>query len=227
VAGAIVDAWSTFTPQLRLRAADVLLSRPSWTSALLDAVEQGKIAAGDVAPGHWQWLSTHDDAKLRERAIQLGHAMHKDRQEILQQYQSALEMQGDAASGKKIFQKICANCHQLQGQGFAIGPNLAAMRNRGSEAVLSNVLMPNAEVNPQFINYIVTTKEGRAFSGIIAEESASSITLQRAENARDTILRIDIDQMRSTGMSLMPEGIEKDIDLQGMADLLTFLRSLE
>jgi putative heme-binding domain-containing protein len=136
-------------------------------------------------------------------------------------------MEGDIARGQKVFQKICANCHQLQGQGFAIGPNLAAMRNRGPEAILSNVLVPNAEVNPQFINYVVTTKDGRAFSGMIAEESAASITLQRAENVRDTILRIDIDQLRSTGMSLMPEGVEKDIDVQGMADLLTYLRSLE
>jgi putative membrane-bound dehydrogenase-like protein len=227
VAQLIVTAWSTFSPQLRLRAGDLLLSRSAWTRSMLDAVEQGQIVPGDIAPGHWQWLSTHSDPQLRERAVQLGQSLRGNRQEILQQYQPALEMEGDVSRGQKVFQKICANCHQLQGQGFAIGPNLAAMRNRGSEAILSNVMVPNAEVNPQYVNYVVTTKDGRAFSGIIAEESAASITLERAEKARDTILRIDIDQMRSTGMSLMPEGVENDIDVQGMADLLTYLRSLE
>ena len=55
----------------------------------------------------------------------------------------------------------------------AIGPNLAAMRSRGAEAILTNVLDPNREVNPQYLNYIVQTRSGRSLSGMIASESAS------------------------------------------------------
>ena len=86
---------------------------------------------------------------------------------------------------------------------------------------------PNQEVNPQFLNYTVITADGRTLTGIIAEETATSITLKRAENASDAILRIDIDAIRSTGMSLMPEGMEKQIDVQAMADLLEYLRSVD
>ena len=71
------------------------------------------------------------------------------------------------------------------------------------------------------------TADGRTLTGIIAEETATSITLKRAENASDAILRIDIDAIRSTGMSLMPEGMEKQIDVQAMADLLEYLRSVD
>jgi putative heme-binding domain-containing protein len=146
---------------------------------------------------------------------------------LLRRYQAALTMQGDAVRGKAVFKKTCAACHLAEGQGHAIGPNLAAMKNRGPEAILANVLIPNAEVNPQYVTYAVQTKDGRTLSGVVAEESAAGITLLRAENARDSILRIDIEEMRSTGLSLMPEGVEKDIDLQGMADLLEYLKTLE
>jgi len=115
----------------------------------------------------------------------------------------------------------------VQGLGTDIGPNLAAMKARGSEAVLLNVLDPNREVNPQYLNYAVLMTDGRQLTGIIAAETATSITLKRADNATDTILRIDIDQLKSTGMSLMPEGMEKQIDPPAMADLLEFLRVVE
>jgi putative heme-binding domain-containing protein len=62
---------------------------------------------------------------------------------------------------------------------------------------------------------------------MIAAESATSVTLRRAENASDTVLRIDIDVLKSTGMSLMPEGLEKQLDKQAMADLLAYLREVE
>jgi putative heme-binding domain-containing protein len=104
---------------------------------------------------------------------------------------------------------------------------LAAMRNRGKDALLLNILLPNAEVNPQYVNYVLVTKDGRTLNGMIAEESAGAITLLRAENAKDQILRIDIDTLRSTGQSLMPEGVERDIDVQGMADLLAFIMTVE
>jgi putative heme-binding domain-containing protein len=80
-------------------------------------------------------------------------------------------------------------------------------------------------VNPQFVNYLVLTADGRSVSGMIAAETANSVTLRRAENATDTIERADIEEMRSTGLSIMPEGLEKQIDVQSMADLLTYLMS--
>ena len=97
------------------------------------------------------------------------------------------------------------------------------MQNRGAAAILVNVLDPNREVNPQYVNYLAVTKAGRQYSGLISAETASSITLARGEAASDTLLRIDIDELASTGKSLMPEGLEKEIDPQMMADLLAFL----
>jgi putative heme-binding domain-containing protein len=149
------------------------------------------------------------------------------RSEVLAAYRETLTTAGDVSRGKQVFSKICAACHQFGGVGHAIGPNLATMRNRGPDAVLTNVLAPNQEVNPQYVNYIVVTTDGRQLTGMIAAETATSVTLKRAENQSDTVLRIDIEELRSTGVSLMPEGMEKQIDKQSMADLLEFLKSVE
>jgi putative heme-binding domain-containing protein len=150
-----------------------------------------------------------------------------NRAEVLTAYRDALTIPGNAAQGKVLFAKICAACHQIAGTGNAIGPNLATMRNRGPESILTNVLAPNQEVNPQFTNYVLVTGDGRQLTGMIAAETATSVTLVRAENQKDTVLRIDIEQLRGTGMSLMPEGLEKQIDQQAMADLLAYLKTIE
>ena len=122
-----------------------------------------------------------------------------------------------------MFTKICAACHRVDGVGSEIWPNLASFRNRGAEAILTNVLDPNREVNPQFVNYLLLTKEGRSLTGLIASETANSVTLKRAEAVTDTVDRADIDELRSSGLSIMPEGLEKQIDPAAMADLLAYL----
>jgi putative heme-binding domain-containing protein len=152
---------------------------------------------------------------------------NSDRAKVVSTHRDVLSLAGDAERGRAVFRKVCAACHKMEGFGHEIGPSLAAMRNRGSEAILVNVLDPNREVNPQYLSYTVITADGRTLSGMIAAETATSIELRRAEDKSDTVLRIDIEAMKSTGMSLMPEGMEKQIDKQALADLLEYLRRFE
>ncbi|GIW94890.1 MAG: cytochrome c [Pirellulaceae bacterium] len=227
VAQMLIELWPQLAPELRQRAGDLLLSRTAWTVMWLEAVADGRIPPGDLAPGHWQALRQHADPQVRQKAEAISGQFLANRQEVIERYRPVLEMRGDAQRGRQVFAKTCAPCHQVAGQGHPIGPNLLAMRNRGKEAILVNVLAPNAEVNPQYINYVVVTKDGRSLSGMIADDSATAVRLVRADNAQDTILRVDIESLRSTGQSLMPEGMERDVDLQAMADLLEFLMTVE
>jgi putative heme-binding domain-containing protein len=228
VADLLVQRWPGLSPSLRSQAAEALFSREAWIPALLTAVEQGRIAPGDLQPGRLKLLAETGDAAIREQSRRiLDQTQSSQRGEVVEQYRAALEMEGDLARGKAAFLKHCSKCHRLEGQGFDIGPNLAAMQNRGPEAILTNVLDPNREVNPQYLNYVLITQDGRSFSGAIAAETATSVTLRRAENAQDTVLRIDIDELRSTGQSLMPEGMEKEIDVQGLADVMAYLHSIK
>ena len=142
-------------------------------------------------------------------------------------YQKALELKGDPARGKAIFKKECSACHRLEGVGNAVGADLNAIRDRGLEAVLLNILDPNREVLPQYLSYVLVTKAGRSITGLITAESANSITVRRADGTSETVLRIAIEELRSTGLSFLPEGLEKQIDVPAMADLLAYLNSIK
>src|SRR5262249_36488844 len=128
------------------------------------------------------------------------------------------------AKGKLVFEKNCATCHEVSGIGHQVGPNLASMVSRGTESVLFNVIAPNAEVDPRFMEYVVATTDGQVLNGVIAGETPTAVTLRAGDNKTTTILRADIDDIRSTGKSLMPEGFEKVVDKKSMADLLSFLQ---
>jgi putative heme-binding domain-containing protein len=228
VAGVVLGRFAILSPRLKGQATDLLLSRPAWTLALIAAIEAGHVSTGDLDPLKLRLLSDHRDQTVRTRAAKLlASSQIGRRADVVEAYRGVLEQKGDAERGKIVFGKICAACHRVAGVGTDIAPNLAAMKSRGPEAILLNVLDPNREVNPQYLSYAVLTTDGRQLTGMIAAETATSVTLRRADNATDTVLRIDIDQLKSTGLSLMPEGLEKQIDQAAMADLLEYLKTAE
>jgi len=227
IARLLVERWSSFTPSVRRQAANAVLSRDTWLPMLFAGLKARSIVPQDLEPGRLKLLSKHRDAKIRALAAPWAVATKSARAKVVGQYQTLLgRLKGRAKIGKQVFKKNCALCHRAQGVGHALAPNIMAMRNRGPESILINVLDPNREVNPRYLNYVVASNEARIFSGMIEAESATSVTLTRAEKQSDTILRIDIETMRSTGLSLMPEGMEKQVKPQAMADLIAYLMSL-
>jgi putative heme-binding domain-containing protein len=118
-------------------------------------------------------------------------------------------------------------CHRLGKEGHDLAPNLATVKHRSPEEILLHVLDPNREVPPQYLNYTVTLETGRVLTGIVAAETDASVTLRRGDSSQDTILRKDIEAIESTGMSIMPEGFERQIGQQEMADLIALLRTIE
>jgi putative membrane-bound dehydrogenase-like protein len=222
----VLSAFQGMSPSLRAAAIEALFARPERLTALLDAIERKQFQPGDLEPARVEFLRSHKDAKIRQRAGSLLSDLKlRRRQDVIDAYLPALKLEGDAARGKLAFQKNCAKCHRLDGVGFDLAPSLAAMKNRGPEAILVNVLDPNREVNPQFVNYLVQTEDGRSLTGLIAAETATSVTLRRGDDQSDTILRVNIAALRSSGLSIMPEGLEKELDQQAMADLIAYVLS--
>jgi putative heme-binding domain-containing protein len=114
----------------------------------------------------------------------------------------------------------------LEGEGHEIGKDLKGIGARGAETILTNVLDPNREVDPAYLDFAVLASDGRTYSGIVSAETATSVTLTRAGGTSETLLRSEIESMKSSGLSIMPEGLERQIDLPAMADLIAYLRSL-
>ena len=228
VAAPLLAAWPSLSPQLRTAASEVLFARNERILAMFDAVDTEEILSADLPRTRIVMAAESKDKTIQRRAkAMLDASGANQRQEVVNDYRESLQLPGDFDRGRVLFKEHCSVCHKVEGIGFEIGPNLATIKTRGAETIMVNVLDPNREVNPQFVNYIVLTEDGRAMTGMIASESASSITLRRAENATDTVLRVDMDEMQSTGQSIMPEGLEKVISQQAMADIIDYLMKVK
>jgi len=131
---------------------------------------------------------------------------------------------GDPAIGAKIFTKTCAACHQLGGIGQHVGPDLGSIADKSTPALLNAILDPNQAVEARYINYTAVTKNGLTFTGLLASETGTSITLVGPDGKSHAILRTELEELASTGKSVMPEGLEKDIPPSDMTHLLAFMR---
>ncbi len=203
----------------------MLPSRREWLGELLNAIEQDRVAVADIGAATRQSLSLYNDPEIRDRIARLlSAATSGDRRQVFDEHLPALELSGSVDRGRAVFQKHCAACHQVDGVGHEVGPNLRALTNREPATLLRSILDPNAAVDANYVSYVVLFKDGRTLTGIIATETGGSFTLVGQENKRQDVLRDEIDQIHSTGKSLMPEGIERDVSQQDLADLIAYLR---
>jgi putative membrane-bound dehydrogenase-like protein len=224
VPAALLGACRSLTPEVRREVVEALLSRPAWVPMLLDAVEARTISRGEIPLNRKQLLLRHRDEKVRNRAAGLfGLDAIGPRKEVVAQYRAALSLPGDRARGQIVFRRECTACHRLHDEGHEVGPNLATVLHHSPAEVMLAILDPNREVSPNYLEYTVQLTDGRVTSGVIAGETATTITLRRAEGRGETILRRNIEEITGTGRSLMPEGLEKTVTVQEMADLLAFL----
>ena len=148
-----------------------------------------------------------------------------DRNAAFQKYLPSIDMETNAKLGKVIFEKTCATCHQLGDLGNRIGPDISDTRTKTKSQLLRDIIMPNAAIDSNYMQYNVESLDGRIYSGIIVEENVSAVTLRLANNTVVKLNREDILRLASTGKSLMPVGLEEGLGVQQMANLLSFLKN--
>jgi len=224
VTSALIAAWQLYPPSGRTRVLDLITGRASGVDALLEALEAGAIPIATLPVAHRQALFTHDrdDVRARIRAL-AGAAPPPARQSVIEAYKSAVTLKGDANRGREIFAERCATCHQLGDMGFAVGPDLASLTNRAPGALLEAILDPNRAIETRYAAYDIETNDLEIVTGILAAETASSITVLAANGVRTDVLRRDISAIRALPTSIMPEGLEENLTPKDMADLIAFV----
>lgn len=222
-ADAILEAWPALTLPLRGHALDVLLSRADRLEKLLAKIKEGGVKPAEVDQPRRERMLNHGDERLRQLAAELFAAgANTPRGEIVKQYAECLSLPGDAERGGALFGKHCAACHLFAGQGKAVGPDLASTTARSGQALLESIFDPNREVDQRYQSYVAVVG-GLARSGILKSETQASLTLLGQNGETHTLLRSDLDEFQASPASFMPEGFEKELDLQAAADLIQFL----
>jgi putative heme-binding domain-containing protein len=220
----LAAALPTLAAAPRAAAVAALAKSPPRALRLLDAVAAGTLPADAIDRPIAAALWTFADEGVRARAAEvLGAPPAADRAPLVAAYRASLPAGADPAAGRAVFRKQCVACHRVEGEGRDLGPNLAAMQARGPEAILLGILDPNREVLPAYLAHAAVTADGRSVGGVIAAESERAVTLRTADGSDVVLPRDEIESLVNTRRSLMPEGFERSIDPQGMADLIAYL----
>jgi uncharacterized protein len=223
----LVARYAEWPPSTREAALRVLLSRPDLTRAFLDAADKSVIQVGELTLDQKQGLTSHPDTRIAQRAKSLlakgGRLPNADRQKVIEEMLPITKKTGDAAAGKAMFTKHCAACHQHSGEGTRIGPDLTGMAVHPKEELLINILDPSRSVEGNFRLYQVTLVNEKVLNGMLASETKTTVELIDSQAKRHVLLREDIDSLKASTKSLMPDGFEKQMNADELTNLLEFL----
>jgi putative heme-binding domain-containing protein len=226
VAPALLASYPTQTPRVRAAICEALVARPAAASQLLEAVSDGRIVRAELGPAVESRLKQHRDEAVKSLAEKLlTTEVPAERQAVLADYQAALALTPDSRGGKALFRQHCATCHNIGDVGVDVAPDISDSRVKSPAQLLTDILNPNQAIDNNFVSYTVAMADGNVHTGLIAAETASSVTLRQPENKTLTLLRVDIESLRSNGVSLMPEGLEKHLTHQQLADLIGFVKN--
>ena len=190
-------------------------------------LDGGSVQLNDLSLDQKQALAAHPTREIATRAkaamARGGGLPNPDRQKVLDELEPLTKKTGDVALGKDIFKKQCSKCHMHSGEGAKIGPDLTGMAVHPKHELLIHLIDPSRSVEGNFRVYTVSLADGRVINGLLASESKTAIELIDAEAKRHAVQRDEIDELKASTKSLMPEGFEKQVSADELTNLLEFL----
>lgn len=224
----VVAALTNAPSRLQLRFATALVSTAAGTEQLLAAAEAGRVPARllqDRTLTDRLRASPARDAKNRLAAlvknlppadVQLQKLIEAKRGEFKPQ-------SANAARGAEVFTKACAVCHQLDGKGALVGPQLDGIGGRGLERLLEDILDPNRNVDKAFRTTVFVLKDGETVSGLQRREEGGSFIYALANGQEARVPKAEVKERRDTETSLMPANFHEALTAAELNDLLAFL----
>lgn len=219
----LISKWRVLTGPVRSQAAEAMLQDPDRFPQILQALQREDIQAWTLNFTQKRRLLMNRDPKIRELARAILDEKPGERDAVVKRYQASLSAQGDMGRGKRVFQEICAKCHKLDGIGAEVGPDLGTVRNRPASVLLGDILTPSKSIAQNYEAYVVERVSGGMSEGVMGSQTPTSLTLRQEEGKEIAIPRSDIKRMYASNLSAMPADLDRQITVQQMADLLSFI----
>jgi putative membrane-bound dehydrogenase-like protein len=228
VADIAIASYSKMEPELQPRAIELLTQRTAWAKPFLEAVARQKIPPGALNVNHIRKLLASKDPdiikRVKEQLGTLREERNPEREKVVADMKKFLgETRGDPEKGALVFKNLCAQCHKIYGDGQDVGPDITANGRATFDQLLSNVFDPSLVIGAGYQAVTVTTVKGRSLTGLLIEDTPQRVVLKMQGGKLETIARRDVDDVTVSKVSLMPEGIEKQLKPQEIADLFAFL----
>lgn len=200
--------------------------------ALLGAVREAVEAGWRPAESELEALLARFPAEARERAGPVRDALRGAREDVrarLARYEALLSG-GDPARGREVFfgrRAGCGACHAVGPEGGRVGPDLTRIGAvRAGRDLLESILLPSSTFAQGYEPYVARTEDGEVFSGLLARRTEEAVVLRDAAGAEIALSRRRLRDLRRGSVSVMPEGLERNLSEAEFRDLLAFLRSL-
>jgi putative heme-binding domain-containing protein len=236
----MLNHYDAETPAIRSTMFTIFRNSPKRLESWLSAMENGTLANHRIDANQIQSLKQITGelapriAKLLEGRVQSNRQTLVDRtlQELTDQglietnpaNQSTLT-KTDRQRGKQLFAQHCSACHRVDSIGTNIGPDISDSRTQTPVQLLVSILDPNRAIDNQYFRVSVRLNDGSVHDGIVSEESGEHITLKTQQNPSLSIPKNSIEELVSSGVSLMPEGFESQLTTDALADLIDYLKN--
>ena len=230
ITGKLLRLYGTMPPPLRSAARDVLFSRTGSASAFLDLVEANPTWSKDIPTAQVRLIaalsSKELDARVRKIWGNVGQGTPEEKLATMRRFSNDLRAaRGDAKTGARVYNQLCARCHKLFGSGGDLGMDLTNSNRADLTYLLTQIVDPSVFIRKEYMSYNVRTKSGRALFGLMAEQDAASVTLLDADYRKTRIPRADIAKLEESEVSIMPEGLLDKLTPQQRRDLFAYLQS--
>lgn len=228
IAQALLELCVSSGPELRVAAQTALSSRVLWAQELLRAVEGGRLKKEQIPIANVLAIQGFRDAVcdvlIQKHWGRLTRSSEEKEQQMVRVRESLAAGKGDAEQGRAIFQRSCATCHTLNGEGAKIGPDLTGYERDNLDFILPAIVDPSLAIREEYTAFNLETKDGQSITGFITEQTLSAVTLTDVSGKRLVLPRRDIENLQASALSLMPEGLLDALQPQEVRDLFAYLR---
>ncbi len=218
----------TLPSDVQPAAIEALTDRVDSATVLLQLVRDKKIPSTLINANQAQKMLSLKSEPLADLVTKHWGVVRTERDparvELIARMRNELRTShGDPVAGRVVFKKLCAQCHKMYGEGAEVGPDITRNGRASFEQLLSNVFDPSLVIGSAYQGLTVVTKDGKAISGLPAEDSAQRVVLKVQGDKQEIIARADIEEVVPSKLSLMPEGIEKQLQPQELRDLFAYI----
>ena len=191
---------------------------------------QGEILKGALVPALAAALTASSNAKVRGEALKLFPAPPGQNEKPLPPITELASRKGNAEKGRMVFNTngTCNKCHQVNGLGVEIGPNLSEIGKKlARPALFEAIIYPSAAISHGFENWLVMTEDGQIYTGLLVSETASEIQIKDDKGLIRTIATSAIEERRKQDISLMPADLQRLMSLEELTDVVEYMTTLK
>ena len=226
----LISRYSKLNTQEQRAVVETLASRKAYAEALLEALKMNQIQPTSIPVQVARSLKNLLGKKFTDVYGGLP-VVGAEREHLIKKYKKLCKPSAvaaaDASRGRAVFQKTCAACHVLYGEGGKVGPELTGANRANLDYILLNSVYPSLDVPHAYRTVSVLTVDGRVVNGVLAEEDTTKIVLRTPEQPRVVIAKEDIDFRKISPQSMMPDGQLDAMKPQEVVDLVKYLRTTE